>query len=426
MSTIVATVFVDDRENALERKKAKASRKPAKPSPVHYLEPVFDADNRANSKKPTSNGGGTITYKITRLTLADYLIVLTDASGAEIVAAAIERKRWKDLASTITGSRAETQPRNLRLAKLKYGSHVYYLAEGSMTYSDDYKIGGGGHGQPFKTLHSKLRHETIRGIPFIQTKDPEHTVQMLTKMTRDFIKMHTCGELAFPLQSRSGTGMLEAYAHHLRQIGEQFSTLMIDGTVDNIDYTNTRAAIQEINETLEFLLDIPDEDRVASDDLIPADVPDLFTKVQSAGESDIISLMWEAIPGITKNSAPLISEKYKLTELFNTTEDSELDTLETDISEMRFASGTRIGKQAAKIVANFRTDSARDAASIKVLCAIPRVTEPVASAIIAKYGLAYISDKKFEITWLQEIVVGKRAIGKALASKIRTLLQYDM
>jgi hypothetical protein len=136
--------------------------------------------------------------------------------------------------------------------------------------------------------------------------------------------------------------------------------------------------------------------------------------------------MWEAIPGITKNSAPLISEKYKLTELFNTTEDSELDTLETDISEMRFASGTRIGKQAAKIVANFRTDSARDAASIKVLCAIPRVTEPVASAIIAKYGLAYISDKKFEITWLQEIVVGKRAIGKALASKIRTLLQYDM
>lgn len=421
---VVATVYVDDREGALER------HSKSKKSPIQYLETVFDADNRANGKKTPGSGGGVINYKVTRLTVSDYLLTVHSPSGKNIIVAAIERKRWKDLASTITGSRAETQPRDLRIAKSKYGCHIYYIAEGSFSYNDDYKIGGGGHGQPFKSLHSKLRHETIRGIPFIQTKDPEHTVQMLTKMVRDFIKLQSRGEISFPLQETPAreNPMLAAYTYHIRRLGEQFSDLAIRTT--GADSVALLAAIDDINENIDYIMmsDIPETSEtsgtsgtsVFEDFLEDMSLPELFTKQREVGVSDIISAMWEAIPGITRNSAPLISQQYTFADLFGCETSEECDAIQEVISEMKFPSGTRIGKQSEKIMANFRTPEARDEAGVKVLCAIPRITEPIAKTIVAEYNIYSICEKKFKPQLLQDISTGngKRKLGPALAKKI--------
>lgn len=442
--SVIATVYVDDREGALERN-GKNSNK-SKKSPIQYLENVFDADNRANGKKTPTSGGGIINYKVTRLTVSDYLLTIRNSSGKNIVVAAIERKRWKDLASTITGTRSETQPRDLRLAKSKYGCYIYYIAEGSFSYTDDYKIGGGGHGQPFKALHSKLRHETIRGIPFIQTKDPEHTVQMLTRMTRDFIKLQSRGEVAFPLQETPATEnpMLAAYAYHIRQLGEQFTDLAIRTSGKNS--VALLAAIDDINENIDYITmsgmsspsespepseppELPEspespeppeppETTIFKDFLEDVSLPELFTKQREVGVSDIIAAMWEAIPGITRNSAPLISQKYTFADLFGCETMDECNAIQDVLSEMKFPSGTRIGKQSEKIMANFRTPVARDEAGVKVLCAIPRITEPIAKAIVAEYNIYNICEKNFKPQLLQSIGNGKRKLGPALAKKI--------
>lgn len=419
---VVATVYVDDREGALER------HNKSKKSPIHYLETVFDADNRANGKKTSASGGGLINYKVTRLTISDYLLTVRNPSGHNIIVAAIERKRWKDLASTITGSRAETQPRDLRLAKSKYGCHIYYIAEGSFSYTDDYKIGGGGHGQPFKALHSKLRHETIRGIPFIQTKDPEHTVQMLTKMARDFIKLQSRGEISFPLQETPAkeNPILAAYAYHIRRLGEQFSDLAIN--TSGADSVALLSAIDDINENIDYITmsgqpGQPEQSTgstIFEDFLEDVSLPELFTKPHEVGVSDIISAMWEAVPGITRNSAPLISQKYTFADLFGCETSEECDVIQAVIREMKFSSGTRIGKQAEKIMANFRTPEARDETGVKVLCAIPRITEPIAKAVVAEYNIYSICDGKFKPQLLQGISIGngKRKLGPALSKKI--------
>lgn len=436
--SVVATVYVDDREDASERhgSGAKNVNKKSK-SPIQYLETVFDADNRANGKKAPGSGGGIINYKVTRLTVSDYCIALRGANGKTIVVAAIERKRWKDLASTITGSRAETQPRDLRLAKSKYGCYIYYIAEGSFAYTDDYKIGGGGHGQPFKALHSKLRHETIRGIPFIQTRDSEHTVQMLTKMARDFIKLQAHKEISFPLQETPAkkNALLSAYAYHIKRIGEEFAGLAIKTT--GADSVALLAAIDDINENIDYITmpdesstpnvndDTPEaESTIMQDFMEDASLPELFTKQRQAGVSDIVLAMWEAIPGITRNSAPLISQQYTFADLFGCETTEECDAIQEVISEMKFSSGTRIGKQAEKIMANFRSEASRDEAGIKMLCAIPRVTEAAAKAVVAEYNIYSICDKKFKPENLKDISIGtgKRNLGPALAKKIIEVL----
>jgi len=433
--SVIATIYVDDREDALERSNGK--KKSSGKSPIQYLDPVFDSDNRANSKKPLSNGGGVIDYKVTRLTISDYCIVLrcsgsSGTSGKGIVVAAVERKRWKDLASTITGSRAETQPRDLRLAKFKYGCYVYYFAEGSFSYTDDYKIGGGGHGQPFKALHSKLRHETIRGIPFIQTKDPEHTVQMLTKLARDFIKMRAHKEINFPLQETPSTrnALLDAYTYHIKQLGKQFAELAMK--TNGANSVELVAAIGEINENLNYINTPPEDvEGGAGDDITSGndtdlmgtfiedlDIPELFTKQRQAGVSDIVSAMWEAIPGITRNSAPIISAEYTFLDLFGCETKEERNEMQEIISEMKFPSGTRIGKQAEKIMVNFCNEKSCDETAVLVLCAIPRVTEPAAKAITKEYSITNICDENFKVEWLQDIPVGKRKLGPALSKKI--------
>ena len=430
----MATIFVDDRENAIDRANGrKRNNKKQGKSPMAYLETVFDADNRLNGKKTSSIGGGIINYKITRLTVADYCIVLRGNNGENIVVAAIERKKWADLAATIGSSRADTQPRDLRLAKLKYGCFVYYIAEGAFSYADNTKIGGS-HGKEFKSLHSKLRHELIRGIPFIQTKDAEHTVQMLTKMARDFIKMYSCKELHFPLQEKTTmpNRMMAAYAYHLRQVNNQFRELSSD--ILGKDSYDVMAAIDLIDEEINYisLVDEDIQDTPCASDVLNTDfleeslsMPELFTTQRGAGDSDIIAAMWEAIPGITQNSAPVIREEITLADLFSCKSQAECVAYEEKIYDMQFPSGTRIGKQSKKIMGNFWPKNNRKETAIKVLCAIPRLTEPIAKTITEEYEFSELCNPSFNATNLRDlqIINGTRKIGPAISKKIIELLQ---
>jgi hypothetical protein len=136
--------------------------------------------------------------------------------------------------------------------------------------------------------------------------------------------------------------------------------------------------------------------------------------------------MWEAIPGITRNSSPLISQEYHLSDLFMATGNAEeLDVIQANIREMKFASGARVGKQAEKIIANFRTTAKSRAAGIHVLSAIPQVTENAAKNILDMYTMERICNpEEFTEDNLQGVMrSAKMKIGTALAKKIITFIQ---
>ena len=105
-----------------------------KKSPVSYFDKTVDASNRKYGKKPLSAGGGMIDYNIREVPTGDYCIVLCSPNGgAGILAAAIERKEWNDLASSITDTRATKQASGFKKAKQEYGCKVYFLAEGNFS-----------------------------------------------------------------------------------------------------------------------------------------------------------------------------------------------------------------------------------------------------------------------------------------------------
>lgn len=105
-----------------------------------------------------------------------------------ILSAVFERKTWKDLASSIKDNRLEDQINNMKHMQDKYKCYIYFIIEGNLGYKDNYTI----EGIPFKNLHAKLRSISLQGIPFIQTKNPENTAQLLINMSRDIIRLYNC------------------------------------------------------------------------------------------------------------------------------------------------------------------------------------------------------------------------------------------
>jgi hypothetical protein len=320
---------------------------------------------------------------------------------------------------------------------------VYFLAEGGFTYKDDTRVGGK-HGMPFAALHTKLRHELLRGVPFIQCKDAEHTADVIVKITRDLIQLYARKEIDFPLQT-NGNRLTNAYVQSVRRLNAKFRALAATGALGKLttdaDKTDTELAgiIANVEAQLDGALTEPgepDEPDALAEILAGSDgsdgsdggtaLPKGFAKRRVAGSADIISDIWTAIPGITGNSAPIISQTYHVSQFFRATCDKdELDRLQSEIAEMRFPSGSRIGKQAEKIITNFRTPERARNAAIRVLSAIPQVTENTAKNILDLYDIQQICDPK---TFNAENLAGiprsaKTNVGPALAKKILQFLQ---
>lgn len=164
----MAHIFVDNREKIDGRA-----------SPRIHLPAAVDANNTKNIK------GAKITSSLVNLKLGDYAIMIQNK-----LAMVFERKTWKDLASSISDNRAKTQ--SARLMELaRSGTRCYFLIEGNAYNSDDKEI----HGIPFRNLYAKLRHNMIRGLPYIMAADMPSSAKLLVDFARDLINMVHSGEL---------------------------------------------------------------------------------------------------------------------------------------------------------------------------------------------------------------------------------------
>src|SRR6185437_4818248 len=298
---------------------------------IPYLSAVIAENNKRNTKLNPNIGGGNISFKIKRLTVGDYCILIKDKedSNRTILAMIIERKTWKDLAASIKDERIKRQQKNMMEAKTKKNCHALYIIEGKFSYGDETKV----KNILFKSLHTTIRRNTIRGIPFIQSSNEKHTAKIVVDLARDILKLYRTGEIDFPnteidvektkiVEKQGGAEIMEIqknstpkvedllndYCREITEINKRYrEKLLSSGAIPNV--------IDEINRIVQKAKDpnlvISREDSFEEiNELDDYSVPDTILNRVVHEDSDIILSMWTSLPGISDKSAVQLVEKY--------------------------------------------------------------------------------------------------------------------
>jgi ERCC4-type nuclease len=355
-----------------------------------YLDSAVSQNNRICAKLLPSIGGGDIKHKIQQLTLGDYAIMLNNK-----LEAIFERKTWKDLAASIKDNRAQSQQK--RLAELKYkhpSCMVCYIIEGPMVYNDQYPIGN----IPFKNLHAKLRHNLIRGFPFIQTRDAQHTAHTLVNFARDFMKIS--------VKNTPSVYMDELYALQ--------SKYMIQMKDDKI--------FQNIMTTLEMpIIEMP-----IVENNVPA--PTAYAKITERAihtNDDILCAMWNTLSGIADKTSIVLMQKYHISTLLALRPERYI-SVKRELTSLVLTDGRILGEKKVSSILSlcyFGTEMIKKTLlhnqSQKILSCIPGITLESADAILKQYTLRQICEGLVSADMLAEVVLqNARQLGQKKAADI--------
>jgi ERCC4-type nuclease len=408
-----------------------------------YFDKFIIADNAQYSKKPKKAGGGNIKLCVNRVTTGDYNIILNDGPK-QIISMIIERKTWKDLAASFKDGRAKNQHKGMLSVQARTGCMIMYLIEGRITYDKNTKV----NRIAFLNLDAKRRHLIIQGNQLIQTKDQEHTAEMIVNLARDLWRMYQAGKITFeaPVSNRQAPTQLtkESYEHELRVLQSKY------GIASSPPDTPNKTKIKPLIPLTDIIVDDVNIDDIV-DDVTAAggsedvsllanialldvhsevtDIPAILTERKIKDNVDIIERMWQAIPGISSKSAPQLMEKYQLSELISAN-DMQKKHLLKEIAELKYASGRRLGDDMAKkimvlayagtgvtIIDKLKTISAN------ILAEIPGVTKDTAKKILTQYSLRDICIGRVgedELSVVKKSAT--RKLGTSLAEKIIELL----
>ena len=127
-----------------------------------------------------------IKYRVQEMSTGDYNILYENE-----LKVIIERKTWIDLAASIKDKRMEEQSKKMTKMQEETKCNIVYIAEGKIPESENTEI----NGLPFRSLMSKLRHNMLKGHPFIITNDKEHTAKVITELAHDVIYMIEKGDM---------------------------------------------------------------------------------------------------------------------------------------------------------------------------------------------------------------------------------------
>ena len=112
---------------------------------------------------------------IEQITIGDYAISLNGE-----IKVIIERKTWSDLAATIKDPDRKANHFKLLDLREKTGCTIVYIIEGVAFPPPERKFGG----IPHKALLAHLHHIMVRDrCSYMQSRDPEHTAEMLIALT---------------------------------------------------------------------------------------------------------------------------------------------------------------------------------------------------------------------------------------------------
>ena len=118
---------------------------------------------------------------VERLSVGDFLIM----SDKPLMI--IERKTWKDLEASIIDGRSDAQIEAMINARKEYGCKLLFIIEGKVFNDKDKKV----RNLTYGILMTKLRHCLVRhDIPFIQTRNEQHTAETIKEFASDFLADH--------------------------------------------------------------------------------------------------------------------------------------------------------------------------------------------------------------------------------------------
>ena len=362
----MAHIFVDNREKVEGRA-----------SPRIHLPAAVDANNAKHFKT------GKITTSLVNLKLGDYAIMIQNK-----LAIVFERKTWKDLASSISDNRAKTQgARLLELAKT--GTRCYFLIEGNAYNNESKDI----HGIPFRNLYAKLRHNMIRGLPYVMAADMVSSAKLLVDFARDLIVMFNNGELSIDRLSL-------------------FAVCEPVVTWENVDWDEDWAMKQMNIEVIEAVF--------GADEIL---VPKELNVTVKMSDADVQQALWQCFPKIGQTrAAKLCAQKACVGDLWRSEYlKSWRDGLSSVINKNHATEIMLMIKAAAapRSERDLPTQQKIDGTSLQVLQAIPGMGEVQSRMVLSHCTLVEIARGKRTAEEMAEWKNEKnRRLGTALAEKI--------
>lgn len=167
-------------------------------SKVHII-----VDDREQAVIPHFNNFTTppnITFKVERVNVGDYSVLYKGH-----ILMIIERKSWKDLASSIKDGRKDNVNKMLKLRE-ETGCQLFYLIEGNPLPKPTTKFCR----IPYKNLRSHLDHLIIRNnIHVIHSKDQKNTVERLFELVQNYLTIKPSPLLKFEETAPDKVGGLD-------------------------------------------------------------------------------------------------------------------------------------------------------------------------------------------------------------------------
>jgi ERCC4-type nuclease len=319
-----------------------------------------------NSKKyKTPN----ITHKVERVNIGDYSILCNG-----FIIFNIERKTWKDLASSIKDGRKNNVHKMIKLQndtkspQLPNGCQLMYLMEGPPIPNQTSRYGR----IPYKNLRSHLDHIMFNyNIHVIHSKNKQGTVERLYEICRNFMTI-------------TPNPILNIIDDNVESKSESTNDELVYSNTKELKYVNG-GAIQQLK--------------------VKVHVSDLA----------ITYRIWSCIPNITEKTACLfINKNYHIADLIlgNITQD--------DIFALKYDNGYVIGKRASRIWNGSRILPKNEKYFANMLAQITGVTKKTATILLVTISLEMLLKGEISVETLSDITKtkGGRNIGKVVANRI--------
>ena len=309
-----------------------------------------------------------IEVEVKRIQIGDYVIMKDNK-----IIFAIERKSWIDLSGSIKDGRKENVNKLISLRE-QTGCKLLYLIEGRARFAPTKKFSR----IPYKNLQVHLDHLMVRdNIFMIYSDSAEDTTSRLIEFITNYISL-----------------------------GAVDVTMDTNSAIDDVSMTGGESS---------------NSSEIITDDVIieKLDEMSILTSVIPKTDLQIMYNLWSAIPQITLKTASLfIDANIHISELFIGKISS------SEISVMRYASGTIIGTRANKIIKirdNENVDNYKHYCNI--LAELPMITRKTASLILMKVTFNDLLRKKLSIQEIADIRKTPRSkIGITAATNIYKFL----
>lgn len=365
-----------------------------------FLESSVKENNRKYENLNKLQGGGIINFQIRKLVIGDYCVLIKDRDLKPRLSLVIERKTWKDLSASIKDERITSQTKGLLDIQKKKGCLIMFLIEGNFSYKDDVNI----ENIPFKKLHAKVRHNLIRGIPYIQSRDEQHSAKLIVNLTRDILKLYANRELEFNpmpdkiepeiIVSESEPELLKEYQTRILELNQEY--------LNKFKQFNKKPnLIEEVSRLVSDLEPgriLPEE--ISDPDLIgnEFEIPSEMVKPREIEDADILIKMWSSLPGISPKSAVLLMNNFHFYEVL-TVKIGEMNNLKNKVMNLKFPSGIKFGINKAKTILDLaylgedlQKKEILKRLSLKLIREIPGISEKIAGLILDHFTLRDISN----------------------------------